>query len=128
MLGLHQFESFDFARFCQGKRFVVTASKEWTDRNNNNQHLGTVVTVAIAEDKTLYAPGKDGKAISNLYEKMNWKVARDVNFPIGTQVIPVDGDATVYGEYRNQLSVRVSDIKAVQSSPHTPASVGKALN
>ena len=61
MKGLNQFVSFNFAGFCQGKRFVATASKEWVDYDTK-QHLGTVVTVAITEDQTVYKPGKDGKA------------------------------------------------------------------
>lgn len=122
MTGLNQFLNFDFARFCQGKRFVTTASKAWVD-HDTHQHLGTVVAVAITEDQTAYKPGKDGKAISNLFEKMNWKVGRDINIPVGVQVVPVDGVATIYGDYRNQLSVRVADIKVVQ--PTTPVSGGQ---
>lgn len=133
MTGLNQFLSFDFARFCQGKRFITTASKAWVD-HDTHQHLGTVVTVAIVEDKTAYKPGKDGKAISNLFEKMNWKVGWDVNIPVNVQVVPVDGVATIYGDYRNQLSVRVADIRPVQSSapanggkPAAPVNSGKGL-
>lgn len=133
MTGLNQFLNFDFARFCQGKRFVTTASKAWVD-HDTHQHLGTVVSVAIVEDKTPYKPGKDGKAISNLFEKMNWKVGRDVNLPIGVQVEAVDGVATIYGDYRNQLSVRVADIKVVQPTapvnggqPSAPANPGKRI-
>lgn len=133
MTGLNQFLSFDFARFCQGKRFITTASKAWVD-HDTHQHLGTVVAVAITEDQTAYKPGKDGKAISNLYEKMNWKIGRDVNIPIGVQVVPVDGVATIYGDYRNLLSVRVADIKVVQATapvsggkPSAPVTSGKAL-
>lgn len=122
MTGLNQFLNFDFARFCQGKRFVTTASKAWVD-HDTHQHLGTVVAVAITEDQTAYKPGKDGKAISNLFEKMNWKVGRDINIPVGVQVVPVDGVATIYGDYRNQLSVRVADIKVVQ--PTAPVSGGQ---
>lgn len=51
MTGLNQFSGFDFARFRQGKRFVATASKTWVDRDTQRP-LGTVVTVAIIEDKT----------------------------------------------------------------------------
>lgn len=122
MKGLNQFASFDFARFCQGKRFVVTASKAWVDYETK-QRLGTVVTVAITKDQTAYKPGKDGKAISNLFEKMDWKIEQDINIPVDVQVEPVDGVATIYGEYRNKLSVRVADIKVIQ--PTAPASGGK---
>ena len=65
----------------------------------------------------------DGKAISNLFEKMDWKVERDINIPVGVQVEPVEGVATIYGEYRNQLSVKVADIKVIQ--PTAPVSGGK---
>lgn len=122
MRGLNQFLGFDFTRFCQGKRFVTTGSKAWVDYDTK-QHLGTVVTVAITEDQTAYKPGKDGKAISNLFEKMNWKIEKDINIPVGVQVVPVDGVATIYGEYRNQLSAQVADIKVIQ--PTAPVSGGK---
>lgn len=122
MVGLNQFVGFDFARFCEGKRFVTTASKVWVDYETK-QRRGTVVTVAITEDQTAYNPGKDGKVISNLFEKMNWKIEREVNIPVGVQVVPVDGVATVYGEYRNQLSATVADIKVIQ--PTAPVSGGK---
>ena len=46
------------------------------------------------------------KVISNLFEKMDWKIKREVNIPVGVQVVPVEGGATIYGEYRNQLSVK----------------------
>lgn len=61
---------------------------------------------------------------------MNWKVERDINIPVGVQVVPVDGVATIYGDYRNQLSVRVADIKMVQPSGSAPAhtSTGNGKN
>lgn len=133
MRGLNQFTDFNFEGFCQGKRFITTGSKELIDYETR-RHLGTVVTVVITEDNTVYKPGKDGRVISNLYEKMNWKIEKDVNIPVGVQVVPVGGEATVYGEYRNQLSVRVTDIKVVQPTapnsvrPTTPVNPGKALN
>ena len=45
------------------------------------------------------------------------------NIPIGVQVEAVDGVATVFGQYRNQLSARVADIKVV--SPSAPVNGGK---
>lgn len=128
MKALMQFLSFNFAQFIQGKAFMVTGSKPWTEYETGKP-LGTVVTVVIIQDNTPYAKTKDGHTVSNLYEKMNWKVARDVNIPVGTRVVPVGGVATVYGEYRNNLSVKVDDIQQVQGTAapapvHTPTGKG----
>lgn len=127
--GIREFFGFDFDRFMQGKRLTVTGCGPWKDYTNG-QVLGTKVEVAITEDRTPYAPGKDGKPVSNLYEKLVFKVGKNINVPIGAAIVPVGAAATVYGEYQNQLSIRVTDIKAAQqSAPPASGSVagGKGL-
>lgn len=136
---LRFFLKFLFELFAQGKVFTVTGISDWVDYDTK-QILGTKVEVTITEDNTAYPPGKNGQPISNLYEKMYWKVPKKVTFPIGTIVVPVNAEATVYGEYQNQLSVRVGDIKVAPASAsvpvHTPtpthsptsAGAGKSLS
>lgn len=120
--GLREFTGFDTDRFFNGKRFTVTGCTPWKDYTSG-QLLGTKVEVAITEDKTPYKPGKDGTPVSNLFEKLAFKVNKNINFPIGAAVVPVGAVATIYGEYQNQLSIRVTDIRAVQ--PTAPANGGK---
>ena len=108
MKGLNQFVAFDWDRFADGKVFVVTNVSEYTDFETKN-HLGTKVEAVIAVDRTPYS-FKDGKHFSNLYEKVTFKVAKDVNVPLEAKVQPKGVTATIYGEYRNMLSVKCQDI------------------
>ena len=108
---LIQFLLFNWAAFAEDKQFVVTGSSEYRDFNTK-AHLGTKVECIIAEDRTPYK-SKDGQKYSNLYEKITFKVSKDVNIPVNSVVKPVNAVATVYGEYRNQLSVKCDDIVVV---------------
>ena len=56
-----------------------------------------------------------------LYEKLAIKVSKAVAVPIGSIIIIVNGIASIYGEYRNQLSIRAEDIKI---APPTPPAKG----
>ncbi len=49
-----------------------------------------------------------------MFEKLTFKVARDINVSEGDAVIPVDPQITIYGEFRNQLSVKCADIKVMK--------------
>lgn len=109
MRNLNQFMLFDWKTFAESKRFRVTGTSEWKDYDSGN-HLGTKVEVAIVEDRTQYKPDKSGNAQTNLYEKFTIKVAKNITVPIGALVVPDGVTATVYGEYRNQLSVKAQDI------------------
>lgn len=127
--GLREFCGFDFDRFIQGKQFTVTGISPWKDYSTGDV-VGSKVETAITVDKTHYKPGKNGNPISNLYEKLVFKIGKNVNLPIGAVVIPVGAVASVYGDFSNQLSVRVTDIKVVQTSASPasgPATGGKGL-
>ena len=111
MKGLNQFLSFNWDAFAEGKTFIVTAVNEHVDYNTK-EHLGSKVDCVIASDKTSYK-FKDGEQFTNRFEKISFKVSKDVNIPIETRVMPINAVATIYGEYRNQLSVKCDDIQAV---------------
>lgn len=108
------FAYFDWLKFAAGKKFVVIGCSEWLDYKTK-QHSGTKVEVVIADDKTVYKSA-NGSTESNLYEKLTFKVGKDVNIPQKTIVEPVNVTATVYGEYRNQLSIRCDDIKVLSQA------------
>ena len=62
----------------------------------------------------MYPSGKDGTGeYSNLFEKFTVKVFKDINVPVGATVELVNPVGTVYGEFRNQLSVRADDVRIV---------------
>ena len=120
--GLNYFVAFQTAEFLKGKVLTVTAVRDWEDYNTK-QPLGTKVEVTVTADNTVYPPAKDGQPISNLYEKFWLKVPDKVSFPIGAQVAPVNPVATIYGKYRNELSVRAEAIKGLSPAGSSPASV-----
>lgn len=122
MKNLNKFQKFDLLAFLQGKELTVTGCRPWKD-HDTQQELGTVVDTAITKDETVYPTGKDGNVQTNLYEKFAIKVAKPLSIPAGAIVTIVNGTATVYGDFRNQLSVRADDVKVVQA----PAPGGKEV-
>ncbi len=112
MKKLAQFMAFDFDAFSKGKVYQVTGVSEWVDFATK-AHMGTKVEVCIVKDDTQYKQ-KDGENISNLYEKFSIKIPKDTTCPVRAYVMPVKAVATVYGEYRNQLSVTADDIRVLQ--------------
>jgi hypothetical protein len=113
MKKLIQFQSFEWGAFTKGKLFLVTGTSEWRDFNTK-EHLGTIVEVVIYKDETQYAQ-KEGEHVTNRFEKLKFKIRKDVDVPINCFVQPVGVTATIYGDYRNQLSVKADDIKVIQT-------------
>lgn len=111
MKGLNQFLVFNWDAFAEGKTFVVTGISEYQDFETK-AHLGTKLDCVIATDTTPYK-FKEGEIFSNRFEKISFKVAKDVNIPVEARVVPKNVVATIYGEYRNQLSVKCEDIAIV---------------
>lgn len=113
MKGLAKFLRFDTAAFLRDKELQITARSELVEYGTG-KHQGTKFTVAITADKTMYPSGKDGTGeYSNLFEKFTVKVFKDINVPVGATVELVNPVGTVYGEFRNQLSVRADDVRIV---------------
>lgn len=110
MKKLSQFLNFDIDRFLEEKAIQVTEVKPWEDFDRKGKILGTVVEVVILEDKTVYEC-RDGETVSNRFEKFKIKVPqRSIPVAVGDFVAPVNPTATVYGEHRNQLSVKADNI------------------
>lgn len=108
---LSQFLKFHCKAFFDGKKFLCVGCQNWTDYETK-KHMGTKVNAVIIEDNTPYKQ-KDGETVSNLYEKIAFKCKKDVNIPQNANIIPVNPVATVYGEYRNQLSIVCDDIQII---------------
>lgn len=109
---LSQFNNFNIEAFLDGKRIIATGLSEWTDRESG-KHLGTVVEGVIYTDNTVYKQ-KEGEHLSNRFEKLKFKVNKDITVPMDATIVPVNPVATVYGEYRNNLSIKCDDIKVLQ--------------
>lgn len=116
MKGLHQFMCFDLGRFLEGKTLVVTSINDLTDYNSSTI-IGKKIECAIIKDDTVYTPGKDGSMVSNLFEKVLVKVKlpHTVDVSIGTEVALVNATATVYGDYRNKLSITAERVVAAEN-------------
>ena len=109
---LAKYTVFDLATFLAEKELTAVGCSPWLD-HATGAVLGTRVDVAITHDDTEYPPAKDGSTQSNLYERFSVKVAKEVTIPIGAIVTIIDGNGTVYGDFRNQLSVRAADVRVV---------------
>ena len=109
-LGL--FVRFDIDAFLNGKTLVVTGRRDWTDYDTK-AHLGVAYEVAIVNDATPYNT-PNGEEVSNRFEKLTIKVKAD-NLPVKVNdvVKPVNAVATVYGQYRNQLSIKAESLEVV---------------
>lgn len=103
--GLNQFFTFLLLDFLVGKRLVFLKVLPWKE---GDVEVGSKVVTQIVEDRTQYTKAN----VSNFGEQLTVKV-RDVSpaayaqlKPLSTEVVVQDVErATVYGEYRNQLSI-----------------------
>lgn len=111
MKRLNIFTYFALEEFCKGKRFMSIGQQEWKDFKTGNI-LGTKVETVIVQDKTDYGV-QDGEAVSNLYEKLTIKVPKKISVPMNVEIKMVNAVATVYGDFRNQLSVVADDIEVI---------------
>lgn len=117
MKNLHQFVKFDLDAFLHGKELTVAACMPWIDYDTKAK-VGTRVEAAITRDDTQYVLGKDGGVTSNLYEKVTIKVKKDISVPVGAVIAIAGGAGTIYGDYRNQLSIKAEDVKIVDAAVH----------
>lgn len=90
MKNLYQFQKFDLIAFLQGKELTVTGCGPWVDFDTHEER-GTKVEVAITKDMTDYPPAKDGRVVTNLFEKFAIKVPEAVSIPVGAVVTIVNG-------------------------------------
>lgn len=111
MKGLNQFVEFNWNAFAEGKTFIVTGVSEYQDFDTK-AHLGTKVDAVIITDNTPYK-FKAGEEFSNRFEKISFKVSKDINVPVDARIIPINAVATVFGEFRNMLSVKCENIQII---------------
>ena len=101
MKHLNQFNIFDWNAFAEGKRFLVTSCRPWVDFESK-EALGSAIEVVIYKDETEYRQ-KDGE-----------QTTKEVDIPLKSFIEPINATATIYGEYRNQLSVKCNDITVLR--------------
>lgn len=102
---------FDWQSFSQDKAFVCVGCREWTENRvpddpQTAEHRGTRVEAVIVSDGTPYGD----ENVTNLYEKLTFKVPRDISIPVNTEIHPKGVVASIYGDYHNKLSCKAEDI------------------
>lgn len=113
MNNLGQFTRFDAAAFLAGKKLQFVDKSNWLD-HDTGALLGTRVDLVIIEDGTAYKPKADGTpARSNRFEKLTVKVPGAVSLPEDAMVELVNPVGTVWGEYRNQLSLKADEVREI---------------
>lgn len=119
MNNLAQFTRFDAAGFLAGKKLQFVDKSNWVD-HDTGALLGTRVDLVILEDKTAYKPKADGTpARTNRFEKLAVKVPGAVSLADDALVELVNPTGTVWGEYRNQLSLKADEVREI--APAAPA-------
>lgn len=101
-----------FDAFMKGKVLMCTGVTPWKD-HDTGAVLGTKVETAIFKDKTNYGPSKDGSQVTNLLEKITFKLSKQIDVPTGVEVVLVNPLAKVYDEYNDKLSVTSDDVQVV---------------
>ena len=115
MKHLGDFSYFDWVAFSKDKVFKLISCNPWKDANTQRM-LGTKIEVVIIEDHTKYETKESETKVSNVYEKLTFKVQGDAlkELPEDSIVQAVDVKATIYGDYRNQLSIKCKDVIVVK--------------
>lgn len=117
---LTHFQVFDSQRFFSGKKFLLLKLEPWQE-GTDREHLrtiGTKVTGVIAVDETQYT--KDLKGV-NEGETVTFKVRKSLTSfnswqPLQTVFMAVAFDqVNIWGDYHNQLSVRVPELKEIEN-------------
>lgn len=109
---LNDFAFFDFEKFWKGKTGQCSGIETWRDFDTK-EVLGMKVDVTIVKDNTPYKQ-KDGEHVTNLLKTLTVKVPKtNVSINVGDYARIVNPVATVYGQYRNELSVKADDVQTV---------------
>lgn len=111
---ISQFNYFDVESFLDKLKLVTTGVVPWKEYGTGIKK-GTKVELVIARDGHKYA-STEGEIVSNIYEKLIVKIPKEITVPMNVEVKLVNAEATIYGEYRNQLAITAEDIQIVNKS------------
>lgn len=81
-------------------------------RNKSIKGLDVQFEVVIASDKHRYN-SNEGEVVNNMYEKLTVKLPKEMDVPMNVEVKLINPEASIYGEYRNQLSIVAEDVQVV---------------
>ena len=117
---LSSFQRFDGERFFHDKRILFTKAEDWQEGEDmeHMRSVGTKITGVIFSDETDY--GRDLKGV-NQGESLTIKVRQPLsafeNWQVFQTIFSVEkiDKATIWGDYRNQLSIKVPSLKVLQN-------------
>lgn len=118
---LTRFQKFDEDGFFKDKEFLFTKAEEWRE-GEDAEHMhtvGTKVTGVIYADNSNY--GKDLTGI-NEGESITFKVHQPLSAFEGWKLFQTTfkvmkfNKVTIWGNYRNQLSVKVPSLQVITSN------------
>lgn len=108
---LSQFELFNNS-FFDALDLGTVGKSEWKNFDSG-EHMGTKVELVIVGDRNAYKT-TNGEVVNNMYEKITVKIAKDIDVPMNAHVHLVNPQASIYGQYRNQLSIVADDIEVIK--------------
>lgn len=106
---LKNFLYFDWEDFIKDKRLFITNLNDWKDFETG-RNKGTKVECVIIEDKTDYGD----VSVSNRFEKIVIKIPKKLDISVNQEIRIIEGEASVYGEFYNNLSIVAKDIELVK--------------
>ena len=109
---LNQFNYFDAEGFFSKLVLIAEGKSVWKEYGSDIVK-GTKVEVVIASDKHNYN-SSNGEVVNNMYEKLTIKVPKNIDVPMNAKVRVINPEASIYGEYRNQLSVVAEDSEVLK--------------
>lgn len=111
--GLNQFRHFDTDGFFKDKLLEVLSIRDWIDFHSK-EVLGKRIEVVVLVDNTKYDLTQSGYEITNKYEKFQIKISNLNDVKVGDQVEIINGQAKVYGDYQNQLSIEADSLNVIK--------------
>lgn len=110
MLYLVPFDKFPFDDFVKEKKLMVAGVRPWFDYNTK-ERLGTQVKVSVEEDNSQYPPTSTGEIRDNFREVFTVKVLKEkVNVKRNDFVRFIGVDASIVGDFRNELKITAEDV------------------
>lgn len=110
---LNQFVKFAWEDFARDKLFQACGQQPWEE---NGKLVGTKVEAVIMRDQTAYTR-REGDTRTNRFEKVTFKVAAQLPDLGENFISPVDVEAKVWGDYRNNLSIKAANITVLKTKP-----------
>mgnify|MGYP006928980325 CR=1 FL=1 len=107
---LSAFKQFDNQSFFEPKALMAMSEEQWVDFESGKK-LGTKLNVVIWQDQSDYGD----PTITNVGQTLSVKIAGREPHNIAPHLVRlINPEATIYGEYQNQLSVRADDVEDLE--------------